>query len=289
MIIVSGIADEAGQDIETQIRAHKTLGWQAIELRLVGGKNVAGALSDDAFDAVAAAIDAAGLQVTCFASAIGNWSRHIQDDFAQDVDELKTAIPRMHRLGTTFIRTMSWVGKGVPEAEWRDEGIRRYKELTRIAEDGGVTLAHENCTGWAGLCSANMRRLIETVDSRHLAVLFDIGNTVGEGYEHWPFYEGVKDLIRYVHIKDCKKNPQGGLSEDYTYPGQGDAMVRETLADLVANGYDGVVSIEPHVASVIHTGAENALSEEQKFDSYIRYGQMAYALATEARSARNDA
>ena len=281
-MILSGIADEAGQDIESQIRAHRELGWEAIELRLVDGKNVAGELPENEFKMVADKVEAAGLQVTGFASAIGNWSRNIRDDFSKDVAELKTAIPRMQRLGTKFIRTMSWVGDGALEAEWRDEGIRRYRELAKMAEDGGIFLAHENCTGWAGLSAENQRTLIEEVASENLVVLFDTGNTISHGFEHWSYYQGVKDLIRYIHIKDCRINLADGKSADYAYVGEGDAMVKETLTDFFTSGYDGVVSIEPHVAAIVHDCAVKPSAEEM-FDSYLKYGRMLVKMIEEVK------
>ena len=272
-MIISGIADEAGKDIESQIRAHKELGWKAIELRFIDGVNVAADLPDAEFENVAEKVLESGLQVTGFASAVGNWSRNIKEDFAQDVDELKTAITRMNRFGTQFIRTMSWVGDGATDSEWRDESIRRYKELAKIAEDGGIVLAHENCTGWAGLSAENQRTLIEEVDSENLCVLFDIGNTVGYGYDPWEYYQGVKDLLRYVHIKDCNVNPEGGKSDLFAYPGEGDARVRDILSDLKTSGYDGVVSIEPHVAAIAHDSSVTP-SAEDMFNSYLKYGRM---------------
>jgi len=36
----SGISDEAGQSIEMQIKAHKELGWEYMELRNVDGENL---------------------------------------------------------------------------------------------------------------------------------------------------------------------------------------------------------------------------------------------------------
>lgn len=277
MVTLTGIADEAGRDIDTQIGAHKELGWDAIELRLIDGKNAAGDLPEADFQRAAERIEAAGLQVTGFASAIGNWSRKIEDDFQRDLDELRTAIPRMHRVGARFIRIMTWVGGAVEEHEWRDEAIRRCRELARMAADGGIWLAHENCTGWGGLSAQNMRALIEAVDSPNLVTLFDIGNTVGYGFDTMAFYRDIKDLIRYVHIKDARRNPEGGGSEDFTYPGEGDAHVREILADLIGSGYAGVVSIEPHVASIVHKGTTDASPEEVR-SSYIRYGRMAAEL-----------
>jgi len=220
--------------------------------------------------------------VTAFASAIANWSRPITGDFQKDVDELRTAIPRMQRLGTRFIRTMSWVEEGVDEDTCRDEVLRRYRELARIAEDGDVVLAHENCTGWAGHSAENMRRLIEETGSDHLVVLFDIGNTVSHGFDPWEYYTGVKDLIRYVHIKDCRRNPEGGHSDAYAYAGEGDAMVQEFLDDLIGGGYDGVISIEPHVASVVHDGGAK-VDPEQQFQAYVKYGRIVDGLVKRAR------
>ena len=145
--ILSGLADEAGADIETQIAVHRELGWPHMELRLVDGKNACGQLDDEEFGRAARAIEESGMIITCFASAIGNWSRHIEGDFGVDLAEMRTAVRRMNRLGVRYIRTMSWLGTGVDETEWRREVIRRYRELVKIAADGGVIIAHENCTG----------------------------------------------------------------------------------------------------------------------------------------------
>ncbi len=46
----SGISDEAGDSIETQIRAHQQLGWVHLELRLVDGINVTQVLLNKALD-----------------------------------------------------------------------------------------------------------------------------------------------------------------------------------------------------------------------------------------------
>jgi sugar phosphate isomerase/epimerase len=285
-LTLTGIADEAAHDIDGQIKVHQELGWKAIELRLVDGENAAGALSDDAFARTVDQLEAADMTVTSFASAIGNWSRPIGEDFSIDTDELKTAIPRMQRLGTKFIRTMSWIGEGVEESTWRDETIRRYGELAKMAEDGGILLAHENCTGWAGIGPTETRTLIEEVGSPNLVVLFDIGNTVSHGLDTWDYYTGVKDLVRYVHVKDGRRNPDGGHSSVFTYPGEGDAMVREVLTDLLKDGYQGVIAIEPHVASIVHL-KDQAPDPEAMRTSYLKYGRLFKTMVSEIQKGRN--
>ena len=88
-----------------------------------------------------------------------------------------------------------------------------------------------------------------------------------------PFYRDILPYVEYVHIKDCRRNPAGGKSSAFTYAGEGDALVREILTDLIRNGYKAGVSIEPHVASIVHLGEGTKASPQERFDSYVRYGQ----------------
>lgn len=267
----SGIADEAGQAIDTQIRAHEELEWDCIELRLIDGVNIT-SVSDEVFDEVYRKLDAAGIKVSCFGSAIANWARPITCDPQVDIDDLTRAIPRMRRLGTPFIRVMSYPNdteNPISEKEWRTEAIRRMKVLAKMAEDAGITLAHENCSGWGGLSSANSNALLGEVGSPALKVVFDTGNPVTYGQDAWDYYQDVLDDIVYVHIKDAKKIDG---KDHYTFCGEGDGYVREIVSDLLQKGYDGGFSIEPHLAAVIHTG-ERSASADRLFESYTEYGR----------------
>ena len=144
--------------------------------------------------------------------------------------------------------------------------------MAEMAGDSGITLVHENCEGWGGLSAANMCEFIERVNHPNVGILFDIGNSVAYGHDAWSFYNTVKPLIRYVHIKDCRKNPAGGKSSEFTMPGEGDANMREILSDLIHSGYSAGISIEPHVASIIHLGS-SASSPETRRASYLQYGR----------------
>jgi len=276
----SGIADEAGRALETQIRAHKELGWSHIELRQIGDTTLAYA-DDREFDRIRRTLDRAGMKVSCFASAIANWSRDVTDPFDKDVDELRRAIPRLRQLGTKYVRIMSYVNKKpLPEAEWRREALRRLKELARIAEDGGVVLLHENCHGWASESPENTNDMLAEVNSPALKLVFDTGNSQGGGRTSWGFYEKLdKRQIAYVHLKDMRNDGSA------TWPGEGDSSVRRILEDLFRRGYDGGISIEPHIAAVIHEGKES--DPKRMYDSYIEYGRRAMTLVNGIRSGAN--
>lgn len=279
MFPLSGLADEAADGIDGQIAAHRDLGWSALELRLLNGKQFSSvAVTDDEFARAMDAIENAGMRVSGFASAIGNWSRPINGDFALDLADLRVLVPRMHRAQTRFVRTMGWMQAGTSEPVWRDEGIRRYRELAKLAADADIVLLHENCEGWGGTSPDNARAFMESVNHPNVRYLFDIGNTVSYGLPTLPFYEAVKPFIAYVHVKDARRNPAGAKSNAFTYPGQGDALVREILGDLLRTGYTAGVSIEPHVASIVHLGEGTKASAEERFASYVRYGRELKAL-----------
>jgi sugar phosphate isomerase/epimerase len=281
---ITGIADEASPTLDGQLDAHAELGWNTVELRSIDGVNV-GQLDDTAFERARATLERRGFRVTCFASAIANWSRKITGDFAIDTDDLRRSAPRMRKLGVRFIRIMSWPNDGLAEREWRGEVFRRMKELVRIAEDSGVVLAHENCSGWGGESPENLAALVGDMGSPALKVVFDTGNPVAHGGPRdiaWTFYKAARPFIEYFHIKDCVP---GEKAETYTFPGEGHGMVREIITDLLATGYAGAFSIEPHIASQIHTGkGPNAGLDARAV--YLEYGRRAKALLGEITRGR---
>jgi sugar phosphate isomerase/epimerase len=276
-MFLSGIADEAGSPLETQIRAHKELGWKHIEIRAVNDTTLA--LADEKqFEEIHSQLRKAGLRVSCFASRIANWSRDILGPFEVDVDELKRSIPRMKKMNTPFIRIMSYTNKShVPEAQWRDEAVRRIRELAKMAEDGGVTLLHENCDGWGGLGPKQTLELLEAVGSPALKLVFDTGNTIFHGQASFDYYAQVKPHIVYVHIKDGRM--QDGRCV-FCYPGEGQGDVAKIVCDLLA-WYPGGISIEPHIAAIVHEGKTS--EPAALYNCYVEYGRRLNALVEEAR------
>ncbi len=266
----TGIADEAGQEVEKQIAAHKALGWKHVEVRNIPGGNFA-EVDDATFDAALAKFRAAGMQVSCFASAIGNWARPITGDFSKDTGDLKRAVPRMKKAGCKFIRIMSWTNpdNAVTETKWHDEALRRLKELAKIAEDGGVVLGHENCSGYFGQTPERMQQMMKEVGSSALGIIYDTGNPVGHGGKPWDWYTACKPHTVYVHIKDGKRGKPG--EEKYSFPGEGEGMVKEVLADLLESGYESGVSIEPHMAAQVHLGT--TASGDAAYNTYVEYGR----------------
>jgi len=269
----AGFADEVSVELDDQIEALQALGWSGIEMRLVGKGLHFDDVEERQFRAIADKLNAAGIQVVAYGSQIANWSRRVSGSFDVDVAELRRIIPRMHRTGTRLVRVMSYPNDGWPDADWRAEVVRRFRELCRIAEDGGITLSHENCDGWAGQGPRETLDLLDAVRSPALKVIYDTGNPVAYGQDPWAYYSAVRDHIVHVHIKDYLRDPARASGYRATFPGEGGGRVREILVDLKAQGYEGWFSIEPHICSVIHEGQDASGMEERAREVFLTYGR----------------
>ena len=287
----TGFADEAAKDLAGQIKATKELGWTNIESRAIDGVNIHD-LPQDQFDRAADALDAAGIKINCFGSAIANWGKKITEPFDSSLAETERAIPRMKRLGTKLIRIMSFarLDDREPNDQMEEERFRRLRILVKMFLDNGIQPVHENCMNYGGMGWPFTLRLLENVPG--LKLVFDTGNPVfnvdfskPEPRPHqssWEFYSHVKEHVIYVHIKDgffhLDKN-----SMEYTWAGDGAGDVRRIIADLVKSGYDGGFSMEPHMKAVFHDG--NVKSEEQaRFDNYVEYGRRFEKLLEECKA-----
>ncbi|SER13934.1 Sugar phosphate isomerase/epimerase [Lentzea xinjiangensis] len=248
--VLAGITDEAAHDLATQVRVLTALGWPAIELRTIDRLAVAD-LTDDRFAAAAAALADSGLRVVCLDSRIGNWARPITADFEQDLAELDVLARRARSVGARYLRIMSYPNDGLSGAEWRAGVVTRIRVLARRAEAAGVTLLHENCSGWAGDSAARMLELLDEVASPALKLLFDTGNGVVHGYDGFDLLGDIVGHVEHVHVKDAD-------AHGFTIPGEGAARVADCVKALRANGYRGAWSLEPHLALRPHEPGELA-------------------------------
>jgi sugar phosphate isomerase/epimerase len=292
-MILTGIGDEAGARLDTQIQAAQELGWKYLEMRVVEvpgfPKGNFHDIPDRAFDLAVQRLGEAGLGVYCFGSAIANWAKKITDPFDITVAEVKRCIPRMQRLGTKFVRIMSFK-PGDAEEKTPPEVFRRIAEVTKMFRDAGLQPVHENCMNYGGMSWRHALELLEHCPG--LKWVFDTGNPVFNAdrikpkpwprQNAWEFWEHVRDHVAHIHIKDATYVPAKNDC-DYNYPGEGQGHVREILKDAFARGYDAGISIEPHVAVVFHDTTVKA-SDKDIYDSFIRYQRQLEAMIAEIKA-----
>src|SRR5437868_14120735 len=145
-MILTGIGDEGSNTIDGQIQATLELGWKHLEPRGVEVPGFAKAnfhdIPDPAFDLAVRKLETAGIGVYCFGSTIMNWSKKVADPFEITLAEIKRAIPRMQRLGTKYIRVMSFK-PGEEEYTIPSEVFRRVKDATNMFLDAELQPVQE--------------------------------------------------------------------------------------------------------------------------------------------------
>jgi sugar phosphate isomerase/epimerase len=165
----------------------------------------------------------------------------------------------MRETGTKFLRIMSYPNDETSPLAvdaWKTEVFRRLKELTTIAEGEGIILAHENCNGY-GATAEGYLEMVEAVDSPALQLIIDTGNNSLHDNDvevTWDYYKTCRKEITHVHVK-CAK-PGGDGAGHVTCHVDEDPVQRRIFADLEATGYDGWLSIEPHIKAAIHAGQD---------------------------------
>ena len=286
-----GIADEASPSIDGQIRATRELGWKWIEARFaeVNGfeKGPVHDIPDEAFDIMAGKLEDAGVGIYALGSTICNWAKNVDTPWDVTVGEINRAIPRMQRLGTKFVRIMSF--KPADDADKTPDIVfERLREVTQRFLDAGLQPVHENCMNHGGMSWQHAEELLEKVPG--LKWVFDTANPIFNADRRgdqpwgmqcpWEFWEHMRDHTAHIHIKDAVKTDDG---EEYHFPGEGDGRVRYILKDAFARGYDAGISIEPHMTVVFHD-TDSAAPEQAMADNYIEYGRRLEKLIEEVRA-----
>jgi sugar phosphate isomerase/epimerase len=281
-MILTGIGDEAGSALDAQIAATKELGWSCLEMRAVSvpgfPKGNFHDIPGPAFDRCVEQLQAAGLGVYCFGSTIMNWAKTVETPWAVTLEEVARCIPRMQRLGTKFVRIMSFKPKDdddrIPELVFD-----RVREVTRSFLEAGLQPVHENCMNYGGMSPRHGLELLEKVPG--LKHVFDTANPVFNPdrskpkpwprQDPWEYWQAVRDHVVHIHVKDATWNPAKN-DADYDWPGEGQGRVRDILQDAFARGYAGGISIEPHMVAVFHDANARA-SDDALRANYIEYGR----------------
>jgi sugar phosphate isomerase/epimerase len=288
-----GIGDEAGNTLDAQIAATRQLGWRHLEMRGVEVPGFPKAnfhdIPDKAFDLAAEKIQAAGLQVYCFGSTIMNWAKTVDTPWDVTLGEVQRCIPRMKRLGTRFVRVMSF--KPADDAERTPPIVfERMREVTKRFLDAGLQPVHENCMNHGGMSWRHAVELLEQAPG--LQWVFDTANPVFNTdrakpkpwprQDPWEFWTHVRHAATHLHVKDAAWNPAKN-DADYHWPGEGQGRVRDILKDALARGYAGGVSIEPHMVVVFHD-AQSKANDDAIGRNFIEYGRRLEKLLSEVKA-----
>jgi sugar phosphate isomerase/epimerase len=248
MWTMSGFADEIDPDPSTQCAVLDDLGIRYVEFRSAWDVNVLD-LTDEQLAEVKGVLDARGFGVSSIGSPIGKIA--ITDDFDAHLRRMDRAVEVAQYLGAPYIRVFSFfLTADQRPQDHRDEVVRRMSALAEKAAAGGVVLLHENEKEIFGDLPERVLDLVTAVDSPALRLAWDAANYIQCGVVPFPeAYALLRPYTDYIQIKDAV------LATGEVVPaGEGDGRLRETVRALADDGYEGFVSMEPHLTSAHHLG-----------------------------------
>jgi len=265
--LLSGFADEIAPDLTTQLESIKKLGIHYIEMRGVDGNNLI-YHSDTKVKEIKVRLDAAGVKLSALGSPLGKIG--IDDPFEPYFEEFKRAVEIAHTMETRYIRMFSFYVPGEQGRNIRELVFERLGRFMEYAKAEDICLLHENEKGIYGEKAAECCEIMEAFGDDHFKAVFDFANFVQAGQDTIEAYEMLKDHIAYIHVKDAISG-----SGQVVPSGFGDGNVKEILNRLFAKGFNGFLSIEPHLFDFegfagLETGRSNlpAFEEGRKLSGF---------------------
>jgi sugar phosphate isomerase/epimerase len=240
---ISGFADEIADDLDEQLDELDAEGIDCLDLRNVWGESVLD-LSEERLTDLETTLDERGFTVTSIGSPVGKIG--VEEPFEPHMERLDRALERADRFDTEYVRVFSYyIPEGEDPADHREEVLQRTRAAVERAERADKTLLLENEKDIYGDTPGRVRDLLTAVDSPHLRAVFDPANYLEIGVRPYP--DALLQVVEYVeavHVKDAEFGERGGIEP----AGEGDGHIGETLAALHARGFDGALSLEPHLS-----------------------------------------
>ncbi len=285
---ISGFADEIAEDVDTQFRVLNKLDIRYFEPRGIDGKNIA-ELSDGEVAALKEKMERCGIKASSIGSPIGKI--RLDEDFQAHFEKFQRVVDIAERLEAGYIRMFSFYPPERPDSaagegdgaahEWtageREEVIRRLRRMTAYAGERDVVLLHENEKGIYGDTAERCADLMRELGCRHFQAVFDPANFVQCGQDTKEAYEALRSFIAYVHVKDARVEDRSVVPA-----GAGDGNVGHILKGLLDSGYEGYLSLEPHLGSF--SGLAD-LELDDKMQNLPQGGEGTFTLAYRALEA----
>lgn len=255
--IVSGFSDEITHDIVGQFESLNKLGINCYEPRMIGGKNVID-LDDAEVEELCTLMKKYGITASSIGSPIGKID--INDDFAPHFERFCRAVEIAKKLDCRYIRMFSFFVKEEEADSYTESVIEKLKLMVEYAEKQGVVLLHENEKGIYGNIARRCAVLFGRIKSDSFKAVFDFSNFVECSQDTLEAYEMLKEHIAYIHVKDCING--GGVVP----AGCGDGNIKAILSSLSECGYEGYVSLEPHLTAYTMPGEDECGEVVMSFD-----------------------
>ena len=168
-----------------------------------------------------------------------------------------TGRPAGTRCSTLGSKLVNCYLAGIPAAAF----VEAAGPAAELAQARGITIVLENEAHDDSATADGVLEILDAVDSPSLKTLYDPCNYYQAGEEAYPSaYEALGDRIGYVHLKGgAAYAPGTEAHRGGTFRGSTDKYigylalsesaydVEAVVARLARDGYEGLVTLEPHV------------------------------------------
>ncbi|MCB2210361.1 sugar phosphate isomerase/epimerase [bacterium] len=261
--VLSAFADEVATDLQIQLQVLRELDIHYLDLRSVDGVNVRD-LTDRDVIRIRETLHRNAVRVACIASLVG------KSAIDGPLDDVLSALDRVieigHALGTRNIRLFSFYPPQICTTADRyvDQAITRLERLIGLARRKDALLLLENEQGLVGDSLSRCYRLMRSLVGDHFRFLWNPANfvRVGEPQVTDHGWDLVGEYTAHVDIKDALLSDGSVVAA-----GEGDGQVKALLAHLQQSGYNGFLSLEPHLAQA---GRDSGFTGPEKMAEAVR-------------------
>jgi L-ribulose-5-phosphate 3-epimerase len=255
---IAAITDEFSPTLSVAIPVMREIGMAAAELRVIDGKNILD-LTEEELKRTKAALDEAGMRVISIASPVLKCvlpggpdldsrfqhdafaSKHTFDDQPRLTDH---AIKVAKFFGAPIIRVFSYWRTVRPEL-CHEAIVTALAQLAKLAGQEDLIIGLENEHACNIGTAAETARILDFVSNKHLKLVWDPANALVAGEDPFPGGYSLlpKERIAHVHAKDCHMD---GDKPIWGPLGTRRVKWKEQIAALLADGYQGAISLETH-------------------------------------------
>lgn len=260
--------------------------YDGVDIRGLGGvmkNDEIAAFQPENIDATKKAFANSGVKLICIGTSC---SFHDLKNFASAIEEGKNTIRICARLGVPYIRVF---GNNIKSSDGKMESeavIKGIGELCDYADtlkdeyarNANDTVNHGNI-GVSVLLEVHgdfntvkvLLPVCEALAARaNFGLIWDLVHSERAGEEPREFWEKLKPYIKHVHVKDHKKQYDGGRK--LCSVGEGDIPIKPTVRMMLRDGYDGYFALEHELGW--HPELAPAEEEIPHYSRYMRDGNI---------------
>jgi sugar phosphate isomerase/epimerase len=137
-----------------------------------------------------------------------------------------------------------------------------------VPDNVTITLESTQYAGSSPRLLDDIATLVEYAGEHQCGVTLDTCHVGANGEDLLAVYEVVRPLLRNVHLSDARCT--GQHPRTHVMPGEGDLPLKELLAKMARDGYDGLITLELHPREVGFVGRRRNLERLRQAREFVQ-------------------